>query len=294
MTIEEPEIAEEPTREASVPAPADEGEESPDLDASVDHEAPVDDDPAPVERATFDSIEATHPIVVEKRALEAARILDAEIDEPSVDDAGADGEAAGDDPALPGEDRGVDSVEVTRPIAVDEQVEHVAVPVEEPGQDPVMDTAEEPFEESAMETSDESIEAPVEVPVVESAEASVMEPVEEPADGPAVATIEETEEPDQLVHEGTDDTDGEETYRRHGLEHGVPLPTMTLAKLALEQDDRRWPWQRWRASSNVILTMAKRSRSLKNWRSRTNGGERRIRAREQQQDRRVAGLARRS
>ncbi len=102
---------------------------------------------------------------------------------PVSEEAPGASEEAVDDDALPGEDRGVGAVEVTRPI-------------------PVPDFSGW-AEATPRPRSLESLPPPAGV--------------------------------------GEDDLGGGEpglTDKRHELEHGVPLPTMTLARLALGQDDR--------------------------------------------------------
>ena len=104
-------------------------------------------------------------------------------EEQPVEDIAEDFETSADDGVLPGEDRGFESVEVTRPISIAD----LAVGA---------DMASEPIGE------------------------------------------EMTAPPAEVVDEGSTDDDVEIADKRHELEHGVPLPTMTLAKLALDQDDR--------------------------------------------------------
>ena len=146
MVIDEEQSREDDRAEVSAEVDPD----RPEIDAEID-DRPEDVEPEPVaavevlettddavpqiETHEFDSIEATHPIVVEKRVANAEEQALAEADEQPVSDEARDDfqEAIGDD--LPGDD-----IEITD--------------------------------------------------------------------------------------------------RRHELEHGVPLPTMTLAKLALQQDDR--------------------------------------------------------
>jgi hypothetical protein len=142
----------------------------------------ADDGVRAVDPHQFDSIEATHPLVVERQSADAEVQAFAAVDgQEAGEEADEDIEAARDDGALPGEDRGLDAIEVTRPIPVPDRA----------GSAPVPRRAATPAR--SAEVGD---------------------------DGPA-------------------DADAESTDKRHKLEHGVPLPTMTLARLALDQDDRQ-------------------------------------------------------
>ncbi len=186
-------IDEEPPREddrtdlpAEIDAEFDDRPDEVEAESAAEVEvSEVTDDVVPqIETHEFDSIEVTHPIVVEKRVAEAEQQKLADADEqPVSDEDPGDSEEAIDDGALPGEDRGSDAVEVTRPIPL-------------PGQPEAGEMTPEP----------RSIEPP-------------PPPATAAADDPSGDDIERTD-------------------RRHELEHGVPLPTMTLAKLALQQDDR--------------------------------------------------------
>jgi len=182
------------------PREDDRAEIDAEIDAKID-DRPEDVEPEPVaevevlettddavpqiENHEFDSIEATHPIVVEKRVADAEEQALAEADEqPVSDEARDDPEEAFDDGVLPGEDRGFDAIEVTRPIPI-------------PGHPMAGEMTPEPT--GSIEKQPPSAEA---------------------------------------IGDDLPGDDIEITGRRHELEHGVPLPTMTLAKLALQQDDR--------------------------------------------------------
>ncbi len=87
----------------------------------------------PVETHEFDSIEVTHPIVIEKRLADAEEQAFFEAaEEPVSDEAPATAEEAIDDEILPGEDRDADGVEVTRPIPVPDLLvkDGIATPAE--------------------------------------------------------------------------------------------------------------------------------------------------------------------
>jgi hypothetical protein len=148
-----------------------------------DFDTPEEPVPA-VDIHQFDSIEVTHPLVVERRSAVVEAPPPADVDERSAADEARDGfEAAFDGAVPPGEDRGFDAVEVTRPIPL-------------PGRP---DAGEpEPAPTSAA-------------PLPPSAE---------------------------VVDDGPTGDDAPVADHRHTLDHGVPLPTMTLARLALAQDDR--------------------------------------------------------
>ncbi len=152
-------------------------------DAAEVPDTVVADGGPPVVRQAFDSIEVTHPMVIERRRAETEETLPPEPVEVIVEDVVEElGEAAGDE-ILPGADRGKESAELTRPIAVDPQLVEV-----------------HPAPEAGVEDVD-----------AEFGEAA--------GDG----------RPGKRAELGG---------RRHDLEHGVPLPTMTLAKLAFQQNDR--------------------------------------------------------
>jgi tetratricopeptide (TPR) repeat protein len=171
VTDEEPRLEAEPTElEAGLDVQPE--DLAPEPVAAVEVAATTDILAPPVETHEFDSIEVTHPIVIEKR------VADAE-DQALVEAA----EEATDDEILPGEDRDADGVELTRPIPVPDLLVKDGMPPQP----------------TDLETPPPSAGAI--------------------ADDPSADDIEITD-------------------KRHELEHGVPLPTMTLAKLALEQDDR--------------------------------------------------------
>ena len=193
--------------EAEQPREEDRAESSEGIDAEIDAGIDAEIDPRPedvdlepaaeidvveaaadvvpqIETHEFDSIEATHPIVVEKRVADAEEQALADADEELVsEEVRDDSVEAFDASALPGEDRGHDAIEVTRPIPL-------------PDLPPKGAITPEP---ARLETPPSTAEA---------------------------------------VGDDPSDDDAETTDRRHELEHGVPLPTMTLAKLALDQDDR--------------------------------------------------------
>ena len=173
----------------------EETEELPSTDeASVEMasqaDGPADDEPQAVEKPSFDPIEVTHPDVVERRA--AAMEAEIEAEEPAVpkvEDQPVDHdpepaeEPVGDE-LLPGEDRGLESTKLTRPIAIS----------------PGMIETEPPSEVVAAEP-----------------------------DAPSAEVVDDTAGGDEV----------KTTDKRHELEHGVPLPTMTRARLALDQGDRQ-------------------------------------------------------
>ena len=152
-------------------------------------------------------VEADEEVVEEEGSPEEdLRVVAAEVEERPEDDV-----LEGDDAIEDLDDtdniesqvevREFDSIEVTHPIVVEKRkIEADSPPFSE---------VDEPLVKADIEVEEEA--AAVEAEPVEIA--------------PTVAG------------EGPSDTDtGDE--RRHELSHGVPLPTMTLAKLALQQDDR--------------------------------------------------------
>jgi len=179
-----------------------------------------------------------------------------------------DGAAVADDevPEEPA-DAGPPEFDDTGDVEVGDQDEHPADPPEEPA-DVASDSAH-PVDESSVgawssstatggvspaqawtEPTDElqlsDDEASIGAPWLEPTAAS------EPAEAPAAETVivgesgvdeaPEAEPPPIEVLEASAAETIDDAYegpgRRHGLEHGVPLPTMTLAKLAFQQNDR--------------------------------------------------------
>jgi Tetratricopeptide repeat len=181
----------EPATEPELEVPTEIDERSDDAAIAVageveDFEA-TDEVVPPVETHEFDSIEITHPVVVEKRKTAADEQAESSVDEQPTPDAAAREafEATFDGEVLPGEDRGFDAIEVTRPIPL-----------------PGFPGAED------------------------------IEITPEPTGAETMPPLTEVDD------EGSFGDHIETTDRRHELDHGVPLPTMTLAKLALQQDDR--------------------------------------------------------
>jgi len=174
-TAEEPAAELPPVEGAAVSdkAAADEPAEAPDAAAAED--APM------VEVETFESIEATHPAVIDRRREESATASAPETADEPAEVPDEEPATAAADEVLPGEDRGSDAIEVTRPIAVEPSTAEIRPP-------------------GAM-----------------------------------------SEDADLEPEEAADDDSGDAAAAggaRHELEHGVPLPTMTLARLAFEQNDR--------------------------------------------------------
>jgi hypothetical protein len=134
-----------------------------------------------------------------------------------------------DDEALPGEDRGLDSIAVTRPIPVGEHLVHEPAA---PAAETVPDADDAPDADAVPDA----------VPDATPDADAVTDAVPDAAlDADAAPDAVPDAAPDaDAVPDAAGESDPEiqdETEGRHELVHGVPLPTMTLAKLALEQGD---------------------------------------------------------
>lgn len=136
-----------------------------------------------------------------------------------------------DDEVPPVERHTFDPIEVTHPDVVEQRAAEAGAEFEA-DESPVSEADEPPVEEvhaPAEEPTDDEL-PPSEDRGFESVEATRPIEVEpEILDGgpPSAPAVEETGMPSSETAE-----------KRHELDHGVPLPTMTLAKLALDQGDR--------------------------------------------------------
>ncbi len=150
-----------------------------------------DEVPPQVEIETFESMEVTHTAVVEQRLANAEAGAGTETDAENEAQLEADSE-----------------IEVERPMMKAVEVETVEVAVE--------DSPGAADGEDSLPGEDRGVEA-----------VAVTQPV-------ALAPAADDEGAPEPVGKSDSDPDGE---RLHELAHGVPLPTMTLAKLAMDQDD---------------------------------------------------------
>ena len=103
------------------------------------------------------------------------------------------------------------------------------------------DVEPEPTAEIEVSETIDDVVPPIETHEFDSIEVThpiVVEKRAADAEEQALADAEEQPVPDEATADDLSGDDYESTDRRHELEHGVPLPTMTLAKLALQQDDR--------------------------------------------------------
>jgi TolA protein len=234
ITAAEPSDADsDVAEEASVSAePEDGGDESTDAEVTVEaaedeepDESPDSDDveeTPPVELQDFDPIEVTHPDVMEQRLIEAEVAEKAEEEARLQAEAEAAAKAEAEAAAKAEEEA---RLQAEAEAAAKAETEAAAKAEEEARLQAEAEAAAK-AEAEAVAKAEEEARLLAEAEAAAKAEAEAAAKAEEEA-----RLLAEAEAAAKADSDGVPD-------QRHKLSHGVPLPTMTLAKLALEQDDR--------------------------------------------------------
>jgi len=215
-------------------------------------ESPVEkeiDEPPPVELQEFDPIEVTHPDVVEQRVIEAEAVARAEAEaaakaeeEARVQaeaEAAAQAEAESQARAEAEAEAAANAEEEARLKAEAEAQARAEAEVEAAAK--AEEEARLKVEAEAAAQAEADAQARAEAETAAAAKAEEEARLKAEAEAAARAEAEARARAEAEAEMSDEDADGDDSERpggHHKLSHGVPLPTMTLAKLALEQDDR--------------------------------------------------------